>query len=66
MTWLKLYCAASSASLSPCRLIESPFYHSEFLALKSPIYIAVVGEQSLILMILSSQLYLNKERCSML
>ena len=66
MIWFKLYCAASSASSVPCRLVESPFHHSEFLALKSPIYIAIVGEQSLILKIVSSHLYLNKENCSML
>ena len=66
MTWFKLYCAASSASSVPCKLVESPFHHSEFLALKSPIYIAIVGEQSLILMIVSSHLCLNKENCLIL
>ena len=66
MIWFKLYCAASSASSVPCRLVESPFHHSEFLALKSPIYIAIVGEQSLILMIVSSHRCLNKENCSLL
>ena len=66
MTWFKLCYAASSASSVPCKLVESPFHHSEFLALKSPIYIAIVGEQSLILMIVSSHLCLNKENCSML
>ena len=65
MTWFKLYCAASSVSSVPCKLVESPFHHSEFLALKSPIYIAIVGEQSLILIIFSSHLCLNKENCSM-
>ena len=66
MIWFKLYCAASPASSVPCRLVESSFHHSEFLELKSPIYIAIVGEQSLILMIVSSHLCLNKENCSML
>ena len=66
MIWFKLYCAASSARSVPCRLLESPFHHSEFLALKSPIYIAIVGEQSLILMIVSSHCCLNKENCSLL
>ena len=66
MIWFKLYYAASSASSTPCRLVELPFHQSEFLALKSPIYIAIVGEQSLILMIVSSHLCLNKENCSML
>ena len=61
-----LYCAASSASSIPCRLVESSFHHSEFLALKSPIYIAIVGEQSLILMIVSSHRCLNKENSSVL
>ena len=58
--------SASSASSVHCRLVESSFHHSEFLELKSPIYIATVGEQSLILMIVSSHLCLNKENCSML
>ena len=66
MTWFELYCAASSVSSVPCRLVESPFHHSDFQALKSPIYAAIVGEQSLILMIASSHLCLNKENCSML
>ena len=66
MTWFKLYYAASSASSVPCKLVESPFNHSEFLALESPIYIAIVGEQSLTLMIVSSHLCFNKENCSML
>ena len=65
MTWFKLYCTASSASLVPCRLVEFPFHHFKYLALKFPIYIAIVGEQSLMLMILSSHLCLNKENCSM-
>ena len=39
MTWFKLYCAASSTSSVPCILAESPFHHSAFLVLKSPIYI---------------------------
>ena len=65
MTWFKLYCTASSASLVPCRLVEFPFHHFKYLTLKSPIYIAIVREQSL-LMILSSHLCFNKENCSML
>ena len=66
MIWFKLYCAVSSARSGPCRLVELPFHHSEFLALKSPIYIAIVGEQSLILMIVSSHRCLNKENYSLL
>ena len=66
MTWFKLYSAASSGSSVPCRLVESPFHHSDFQALKSPIDAAIVGQQSLILMIVSSHLCLNKENCSML
>ena len=66
MTYFKLYCAASSACSVPCKLVEYPFHHSEFLTLKSPLYITIVGEQSLILMIVSSHLCLNKENCSML
>ena len=60
MIWFKLYYAASSANSIPCRLVELQFHRSEFLALKSAIYIAIVGEQSLILMIVSSHLCLNK------
>ena len=66
VNWFKIYCAASSASSALCKLVESPFHHSEFLALKSQIYIAIVGEQPLILMIVSSHLCLSKENYSML
>ena len=66
MIWFKLYFAASFESSVHCRLVESPFHHSEFLALKTTIYIAIVGEQSLVLMIVSSHLCLNKENCYML
>ena len=66
MICFQLYCAASSASSVSCRLAESAFHHSEFLTLKSPIYIAIVGEQSLILMIVSSHRCLDKENCSIL
>ena len=66
MICFQLYCAASSASSVSCRLAESAFHHSEFLTLKSPIYIAIVGGQSLILMIVSSHRCLDKENCSML
>ena len=64
--WFKLCCAASSASSVPYRLVESPFHHSQFLTLKSPMYIAIVGGQSLILMIVSSHRCLSKENCSLL
>ena len=60
ITWFKLCCATSSASSAPWKLVESPFYHSEFLALESPIYMAIIGEQSLILMIVSYYLCLNR------
>ena len=57
MAWFKLYCVASSANLVPCRLVESPFKHSEFQTLKPPIYIAIVGQQSLILKLAPSLVY---------
>ena len=66
MAWFKLYCTASSASLVPCRLVESPFHHYDFLTLKSPMYTAIVEEKSLTLVIVSSHLCLNKENYSML
>ena len=66
VTCFKLSCVASSANSLPCRLVESPLHHSEFLALKYPISIAIVGEQSLILIIVSSHFWLNKENWAML
>ena len=57
MAWFKLYCVASSADLVPCRLVESPFKHSEFQTLKPPIYIAIVGQQPLILKLAPSLVY---------
>ena len=66
MIWFKLYCAASSASSVLFRLVEPPFHHSKFLTLKSPLYIAIVGEHWLILMTVYSKLFLNIENCVIL
>ena len=57
MAWFKLYCVASPANLVLCRLVESPFKHSEFQTLKPPIYIAIVGQQPLILKLAPSLVY---------
>ena len=65
MAWFKLYCVASSANLVPCRLVESPFKHSEFQTLKPPIDIAIVGQQSLILKLAPSLVYHGLIRASL-